>query len=216
MGLVIRTAFVTSKGNLVRDTLYPKPSKFKFYADSLKFILGMGVVALIGFGCTVNLMIEQGYTPLIILDRALNLITITVPPALPAAMTAGSAFALLRLKRSKIFCISPPRINVAGRVNMMVFDKTGTLTEDGLQVFGFRGVENALVNQRKKNIFGKFTPDCKSYQSKASNDPRKEFLEGIASCHSITYVDGELIGDPLDVKMFQATGWVLEEETGGQ
>ena len=201
MGLVIRTAFVTSKGNLVRDILYPKPSKFKFYADSLKFILGMGVVALIGFGCTVNLMIEQGYTPLIILDRALNLITITVPPA---------------LKRSKIFCISPPRINVAGRVNMMVFDKTGTLTEDGLQVFGFRGVENALVNQRKKNIFGKFTPDCKSYQSKASNNPRKEFLEGIASCHSITYVDGELIGDPLDVKMFQATGWVLEEETGGQ
>lgn len=24
---------------------------------------------------------------------------------------------------------------------------------------------------------------------------------------------GELIGDPLDVKMFQATGWVLEEQT---
>ena len=38
-------------------------------------------------------------------------------------------------------------------------------------------------------------------------------LEGLASCHSITYVNGELIGDPLDVKMFQATGWVLEEQT---
>ncbi len=66
------------------------------------------------------------------IDRCLNLITITVPPALPAAMTAGTVFALGRLRKQKIFCISPPRVNVAGRVNMMVFDKTGTLTEDGL------------------------------------------------------------------------------------
>lgn len=33
----------------------------------------------------------------------------------------------------------------------------------------------------------------------------------MASCHSITYVNDELIGDPLDVKMFQATNWNLEE-----
>lgn len=38
-------------------------------------------------------------------------------------------------------------------------------------------------------------------------------MEGLASCHSITYVDGKLIGDPLDVKMFEATGWLLEEQT---
>ena len=44
-----------------------------------------------------------------------------------------------------------------------------------------------------------------------AGDPRTLFLEGLASCHSITYVNGELIGDPLDVKMFQATGWLLEE-----
>jgi cation-transporting P-type ATPase 13A2 len=55
-----------------------------------------------------------------------------VPPALPAAMTVGTVFAINRLKKKKIFCISPPRVNVAGRVNLMVFDKTGTLTEDGL------------------------------------------------------------------------------------
>jgi len=33
----------------------------------------------------------------------------------------------------------------------------------------------------------------------------------MATCCSITYVDNELIGDPLDVKMFQATGWTLDE-----
>jgi cation-transporting P-type ATPase 13A2 len=145
---------VTTKGNLVRDILYPRPNKFKFYEDSLKFILVMGLIAVVGFFASLPSMLEQGYETQEIIDRSLDLITITVPPALPAAMTAGTAFALSRLKRRKIFCISPPRVNVAGRVNLMVFDKTGTLTEDGLQVFGFRGVENAIVSKKPQSVFG--------------------------------------------------------------
>ena len=56
-------------------------------------------------------------------------------------MTAGIVFSLARLKERGVYCISPPRINVAGRVNVVVFDKTGTLTEEGLEVEGFRGRE---------------------------------------------------------------------------
>ena len=92
----------------------------------------MGVLAIIGFFCTLPFMIDQGYAAPEIVDRSLDLLTITVPPALPAAMTVGTVFAINRLKKKKIYCISPPRINVSGRVNLMVFDKTGTLTEDGL------------------------------------------------------------------------------------
>lgn len=154
LGVVIRTAFVTTKGNLVRDILYPRPNKFKFYQDSLKFIMVMGIIAVVGFAATMPMMIEQGYSTAMIIDRSLDLITITVPPALPAAMTAGTAFAIARLKKRKIFCISPQRVNVAGRVNLMVFDKTGTLTEDGLQVFGFRGTENAIVSHKSQYVFG--------------------------------------------------------------
>jgi len=62
----------------------------------------------------------------------LVLITITVPPTLPAAMTIGTAYSLYRLQKQSIFCISPGKVNVAGRIRLMVFDKTGTLTEDGL------------------------------------------------------------------------------------
>lgn len=36
-------------------------------------------------------------------------------------------------------------------------------------------------------------------------------MESLASCHAITYVGEDLIGDPLDVKMFQATNWILDE-----
>lgn len=36
-------------------------------------------------------------------------------------------------------------------------------------------------------------------------------LYTMATCHSLRVVDGELLGDPLDVKMFQFTGWSFEE-----
>jgi len=30
----------------------------------------------------------------------------------------------------------------------------------------------------------------------------------MATCHSLTKIEGQLSGDPLDLKMFEATGWV--------
>ena len=60
-----------------------------------------------------------------ILLRTLDIITIVVPPALPAAMTAGTVYSQNRLKKLGIFCISPPRINVAGKVKLVCFDKVG-------------------------------------------------------------------------------------------
>ena len=47
-------------------------------------------------------------------------------------------YLLFRLKKRNIFCISPQKINVSGKVNIMCFDKTGTLTEEGLETYGVR------------------------------------------------------------------------------
>lgn len=58
-----------------------------------------------------------------IIVRTLDIITIVVPPALPAAMTVGTVYSQSRLKAKKIFCISPPRINVCGKVKLACFDK---------------------------------------------------------------------------------------------
>ena len=44
-----------------------------------------------------------------ILFRAVDLIIIVVPPALPAAMTVGTIYAVDRLKKHKICCTSPAR-----------------------------------------------------------------------------------------------------------
>lgn len=40
---------------------------------------------------------------------------------------------------------------------------------------------------------------------------RKAALYTMATCHSLHKVEGELVGDPLDVKMFEFTGWSFEE-----
>lgn len=73
--------------------------------------------------------------------RALDIVTIVVPPALPAAMTVGTVYAQSRLKKKLIYCISPPRINVGGKLKLICFDKTGTLTEDGLDIWGVLGID---------------------------------------------------------------------------
>lgn len=54
---------------------------------------------------------------------ALLLLTVTVPPVLPAALTTGIVYAQKRLKKKKIFCISPQRINMCGQINLVCFDK---------------------------------------------------------------------------------------------
>ena len=42
-------------------------------------------------------------------------------------------------------------------------------------------------------------------------DFHKAAMYTMATCHSLRLVDGELVGDPLDVKMFEFTGWSFEE-----
>ena len=42
-------------------------------------------------------------------------------------------------------------------------------------------------------------------------DKRVIMNEAMASCHAITYINKELVGDPLEIKMFESTDWVLDE-----
>lgn len=95
MGLVIRTNFLTTKGNLIRDILYPKPNKFRFYQDTLKFLLCMSILAVVGILFTLPFLAdEDGYGADDVIIRSLRLFTITVPPALPAAMNVGTIFSI--------------------------------------------------------------------------------------------------------------------------
>uniref|UniRef100_A0A3Q2DU13 ATPase 13A3 n=1 Tax=Cyprinodon variegatus TaxID=28743 RepID=A0A3Q2DU13_CYPVA len=198
--VVIRTGFSTEKGQLVRSILYPKPTDFKLYRDAYLFLLCLVGVAGIGFIYTIVLSIMNKVSARTIIIESLDIITITVPPALPAAMTAGIVYAQRRLKRVGIFCISPQRINMCGQLNLVCFDKTGTLTEDGLDLWGIQRADNGSFVSAESGMAEERLMDT-------------AFVACMATCHSLTKIEGELSGDPLDLKMFAATGWILEEST---
>ncbi|KAG6886168.1 hypothetical protein C0993_000686 [Termitomyces sp. T159_Od127] len=206
LALVARTAFSTTKGALVRSMLYPRPIGFKFYRDSVRFIGVLAGIAGLGFCYSAVQFVRLGVAWHVIVIRALDLVTIVVPPALPATLSIGTSFAISRLRKSGIYCISPSRVNVAGKINVCCFDKTGTLTEDGLDILGVRGLE------RNAPRFGELLEDIHDLPLGSG---KATFLYALATCHSLKMVNGEVIGDPLDVKMFSFTGWTLEEGSSG-
>ncbi|KAJ7313297.1 hypothetical protein JRQ81_004585 [Phrynocephalus forsythii] len=198
--LVIRTGFATSKGQLVCSILFPKPTDFRLYRDAYRFLLCLVGVAGIGMLYSVIRSVQQAEPVSRIILESLDILTITVPPALPAAMTAGVVYAQRRLRGKRIFSISPQRINICGQINLMCFDKTGTLTEDGLDFWGFVRAQEGSFLPAGQDLG---TPDLTA----------SPFVAAMATCHSLTTIGGRLSGDPLDLKMFEATGWVLEEPT---
>ncbi|KAJ6499197.1 hypothetical protein C8R45DRAFT_981502 [Mycena sanguinolenta] len=202
LALVVRTGFNTTKGALIRSMLYPKPIGFKFYRDSVRFIGVLAGIAGLGFCFSAVQFVRLGVKWHTIIIRALDLITVVVPPALPATLSIGTSFAIGRLRKSGIFCISPSRVNVGGKVNVCCFDKTGTLTEDGLDILGVRGLD------RNVQRFGELLDDVHDLPL---GKEKATFLHALATCHSLQMVDGEVIGDPLDIKMFGFTRWMLEE-----
>jgi len=114
LGCVMSTGYQTSKGFLVLSILFPRPTNFKFMSESMKFMVALFGIALCGFGICVWRMRSWGAPAGFIVQRGFDLITIVVPPALPMAMSVGTAYAVMRLKKKKIFCISPPRVNMGG------------------------------------------------------------------------------------------------------
>ncbi|XP_043933277.1 polyamine-transporting ATPase 13A3-like [Protopterus annectens] len=198
--VVIRTGFSTSKGQLVNSILYPKPTEFKLYRDAYRFLLCLVGVAGIGMLYSIIISTQEGEPASRIIVETLDIITISVPPALPAAMTAGIVYAQQRLKKKGIFSISPQRINICGQLNLICFDKTGTLTEDGLDMWGFLRCHIGRFLSLETNV-------------QAEHLMRTPFVAAMASCHSLTKIEGKTSGDPLDLKMYEATGWDLEEPT---
>nr|KAF6477152.1 ATPase 13A4 [Molossus molossus] len=194
--VVLQTGFNTAKGDLVRSILYPKPMNFKLYRDAIRFLLCLVGTATIGMIYTLCVYVLSGEAPEEVVKKALDVITIAVPPALPAALTTGIIYAQRRLKKRGIFCISPQRINVCGQLNLVCFDKTGTLTREGLDLWG--------VVPCGKNGFQEV--HC-SASGRAL--PWGPLCAAMASCHSLVLLDETIQGDPLDLKMFEATKWEM-------
>ena len=92
--VVMHTGFASAKGQIIRKILLAKENSFSFYLDAIKFLAIMALIGLLIIMSTLRPMINQGYSKLEIFLRMLDLMTIAVPPALPAALTALTVYSL--------------------------------------------------------------------------------------------------------------------------
>ncbi|KAJ3351581.1 hypothetical protein HDU83_008846 [Entophlyctis luteolus] len=222
LALVVRTGVNTTKGCLIRTILLPKPHALQFHQDAVTYIVMLSCVAIIGAIITVYRFYKVDYSWDVITLRTGDLFTIVIPFALPATIAVGFGFATSRLRKSGIHCLSGARVNVCGQIDVMCFDKTGTLTHEGLEILGFRW---AMPASAASSEFCKFSSVlCTPEEVLQLNRPREDnssevyehprILTAMASCHAIQVLDGELIGDPVDLKMFEWTGWEIGNDFG--
>ncbi|KAL1914669.1 uncharacterized protein VTP21DRAFT_8080 [Calcarisporiella thermophila] len=203
--LVLATGTATEKGHLIHKILFPNPISFVFN-EHLKIVvtilLGWGIVA---YGLSMWLMGRGDITSWF---YAVFVISEILSPLLPAALVVGQSVAATRLRLKGIFCVDLPRIVMAGKVQIFCFDKTGTLTKQGLDFHGVIPPLTSAVDEGKKRV-ALSMDDRRAVFGELS----KDIQLGMVACHSVTSVQGRLIGNPVDIEGFRATGWELGEHT---
>jgi cation-transporting ATPase 13A2 len=204
LAVVVRTGFHGVKGRLVLSVLYPTPSTFKFMEQSLRFIGLLFAMASVGFIVNAKALADFGNGAAKIVQRGADMVTIVVPPALPLAITVGTMYAIVALRRKGVGCIAPSKVNVAGKVNAFCFDKTGTLTTEGLNFAALRPAGGGAFGGEIDGRCGELLPQLM---------PRLAWLLG--ACQSLTLLEGKPVGDPLEEEVFRAlAGAALTEAEG--
>lgn len=84
------------KGQLIRIILFPKEQENVFQRESGKFLFCLFFIAIVTYlGMIKHLQSVAG--PIDIFIKFLDLIAITVPPALPVSMAFGVIYAIEKL-----------------------------------------------------------------------------------------------------------------------
>lgn len=72
--------------------------------------------------------------------------------------------------------------------------QTGTLTHEGLELCAVIPSAQTKFQEPVTNV--------------AALETTKPLVQAMATCHSLTRIDGKLSGDPLDLNMFESINWV--------
>jgi hypothetical protein len=103
---VCRTSFCSAKGQLLRSILFPNELNESFISDSVKFIGIMLTAAILMYIWSMFTLISVGASTTRIVIRFFDMITVAVPPSLPACLTIATVFSIGRLRKK--VCAAPP------------------------------------------------------------------------------------------------------------
>lgn len=120
-----------------------------------------------------------------------------VPPELPIELALAVNSSILSLQQKKIFCTEPFRLPLAGKAQICCFDKTGTLTDQEFEVRGL-SIASSSINESK---------------SLRHFDVSREASLVIAGCNTLSVINDDLVGDPVEKAAFKELGAVFDENS---
>ena len=212
VGIVLRTAFETAQGSLLRTIAHSSKSADGVHTtDTFVFIFILLCCAL----ASASMVLQDGWEDdtrnrFRLVLHVIIVLTSVIPPELPMELSLAVTNSVADLmKRCQIFCTEHHRIAWAGSVDVCCFDKTGTLTSDQMRLKGVRMLRNGdldVLDEEEALVF----PN--------SEDPEVlpwSTVRVMAGCHSLALNRGrgasgpQLIGDPLEQAVLKDTGYQL-------
>ena len=193
--IVVGTGWNTWKGELLGSVLYSTEEVDRFYRDFIKFLFYLFFIHFTFAISVVYFELNHSvFRPNFLIGRCIDIIKQCFPPSLLFVMTASVQVSSWMLAKKKIYTLKSNKIVEGGAVTTVCFDKTGTLTELDIQVYGYiLRVDNSFESfSNNLNYF----QDSKLYPS---------YIKGMSVCHSLEIIDQQLLGDPLEISVFNAT-----------
>ncbi|CAD8108269.1 unnamed protein product [Paramecium primaurelia] len=178
IAIVLRTGFTSLRGQYFRNVLFPEPPSMRFYIQAAKFILEIAFIIAVVYGFLLIEYIPMEFKSSILVLRFLDNIVWSIPPSMPIFFQICKTASLVRLEAKGVIGNNADKVESAGRIDTCCFDKTGTLT-----TLGFKAI-------------------------KAFPEEEKPILDAIMGCcHHLIKLNGQLLGDPLEIEMLNFVGW---------
>ncbi len=145
---------------------------------------------------------------------SLDIILTMVPPGLSLSLSIGIEYAQSRLRRKQIVALKGRLINAAGRMKLIFFDKTGTLTinEMSLDSVYFALPAPNAPDQIEIVDSDEYEEEVKNKQRIASPEPIDHILKHFATNHSLSFIKNELLGDPMEIELFDFCNAKMDDE----
>jgi cation-transporting P-type ATPase 13A2 len=195
IAMAYKTGFRSARGQCVAALITPKAEIVSFLPDALYAIFFMVIITTAIFGWSADQLVALDTSNKDIVIAYLTALTIAVPPGLVACLSIATSISVVRLAKNDVSITDTTKLSAAGYCSFAAFDKTGTLTDENIV---FQGM--------------------KVYGASPSKDITLDHIvrEIMASCHSLSVVDGTPDGDPLEVELYRASGWSLTLAPGSK